>query len=244
MRQSTKVSGPVAPTKSLKPPSGRRRTIEDLYWRWHLADGEIRQHASPAYEAHGRGGFKVNAVWVREWEDSETLSGKVFVPPPKRKEPSYEMSEAAVDAVSRVRRIDAALSMLPAPTRLTLWRALGAPVDARLFGIPASMSARPENPLEPGPALCNLLEGTRAAAELARRAGRSARAWLESAAVLLARRGIDDRGDVHLLVTRETELAVRRVCEEAREELDTAIKAYQAAQRLHASRRKGRERWT
>jgi hypothetical protein len=172
----------AVPSRSLAfPLSNTRldvRTEEELFWRWHYADGEAR----------GLRSNWADSRWSERVDSAEMRCGPVYVPAGQHRYPEYEADLSGMRAYHRMQRIDSALSRCDAYAVTILRRAFADRPDAELLFL-CPITVR-------GPALCNLVEMT-AAADREWRASRTVkpyRAWLAR----LAAKAAAGNGDVRL----------------------------------------------
>jgi len=162
------------------------RTEEELFWRWHYADGE----------AKGLRSNWADSRWAtRPVESADFRCGPVYVPSGQHRYPEYDADLSGMRAYHRMRRIDLALSRTDPEAVMVLRRAFhDRPQDDVLFLCPVTVR---------GPALCNLVELTLAAERewRASRTVKSLRQWLAR----LAAKYAGGNGDVRL--RRELTLA-------------------------------------
>jgi hypothetical protein len=138
------------------------RTEEELFWRWHYADGELSGLQSNWSDSR----------WAQRTPGEEMRCGPVYVPSGQRGYPAYEMDLSGMRAYHRVQRIDWALSRTDAQAVAILRRAFHDRAQEDVMHLCPIRSR--------GPALCNLVELT-AVADREWRASRTARplhAWL------------------------------------------------------------------
>jgi hypothetical protein len=155
------------------------RTEEELFWRWHYAEGEAR----------GLRSNWADSRWSeRQLESAGLRCGPIYVPAGQRRYPEYEADLSGMRAYHRMRRIDSALSLCDSSKVDILRRAFHDRPDLDLIWL-CPITVR-------GPVLSNLVELT-AAADREWRASRTVkpfRAWLARVAAKAAA----GNGDVRL----------------------------------------------
>jgi hypothetical protein len=155
------------------------RTEEELFWRWHYAEGEAR----------GLRSNWADSRWSeRQLESAGLRCGPIYVPAGQHRYPEYEADLSGMRAYHRMRRIDSALSRCDAEAVAILRRAFHDRPDLDLIWL-CPITVR-------GPVLSNLVELTPAADRewRASRTVKSFRAWLAR----LAAKAAAGNGDVRL----------------------------------------------
>lgn len=156
------------------------RIEQDLYWRWHFADGEVSRLRSSWRDqfgviapnqvarirtAEGPGGGGIT-------EDAGHRCGPIYVPSGQHRYPEYDADLSGMRAYHRRRRIDVALARMDGYPRQLLYLAYRDPVPEDLICLC--------HPTVRGPALCNLVPLTLAATQAwtISRSVKTLRAWL------------------------------------------------------------------
>jgi hypothetical protein len=156
------------------------RIEQDLYWRWHFADGEVSRLRSSWRDQFGTiAPNQVARIRTAEGpdgggitEDAGPRCGPVYVPSGQHRYPEYDADLSGMRAYHRRRRIDVALGRMDGHPRQLLCLAYREPVpDDLLFLCPPTVR---------GPALCNLVPLTLAAerAWSLSRSVKTLRVWL------------------------------------------------------------------
>lgn len=156
------------------------RIEQDLYWRWHFADGESSGLQSNWIDYSGK---------MLPIQDPSLRCGPVYVPAGQHRYPEYEADLSGMRAYHRRHRIDVALARTDPDAARILRLAFRDPVAEDLVCLcPPTLR---------GPALCNLVELTAAAAHAwtYSRSARTLRGWL----VRHGERAKAGRGDTRLL---------------------------------------------
>jgi hypothetical protein len=154
------------------------RTEEELFWRWHYADGE----------AKGLRSNWADSRWSERVDSAEMRCGPVYVPAGQHRYPEYEADLSGMRAYHRIQRIDSALSRCDAEAVAILRRAFHDRPDLELIWL-CPITVR-------GPVLSNLVELTPAAMRewRASRTVKPFRPWLAR----LAAKAAAGNGDVRL----------------------------------------------